>query len=333
MNHFPASSMQYHAHTLDDLLELDLPPPRPLLSPWLPWRGLGLIHGPRGIGKSHFSLAVAHAVATGGGLFDWVAPVPGRVVVVDGEMPVAVLRERCAALTPRPEAGMLRLLSMDLQRGALNLAQPEDQARLEPLLEGADLVIIDNLSTLARHGLENAGESWEPVQDWAIAQRRAGRAVLFIHHSACNGSQRGTSRREDIMDTILALRPCEAGQGARFTIHVEKTRDLAADFLPFRASLQEAGWVREDAVEPALPDVVALSVEGLSIRQIAEQLELSKSTVHRMRRDARRLGLLPALDISFIVRNVRAGPEPGWKDLGQMDDAELLRRLGREAED
>ena len=91
--------------------------------------------------------------------------------------------------------------------------------------------------------------------------------------------------------------------------------------------------MREDAVEPALPDVVALSVEGLSIRQIAEQLELSKSTVHRMRRDARRLGLLPALDISFIVRNVRAGPEPGWKDLGQMDDAELLRRLGREAED
>lgn len=330
MNHFPTTSLQYRAHTLDDLLELALPPVRPLLSPWLPWRGLALIHGPRGIGKSHLSLAIAHAVATGGGLFDWVAPAASRVLVLDGEMPVAVLRERCAALPSRPAAGMLRLMSMDLQRGGLNLAQAEDQARLEPLLEGADLVIVDNLSTLARHGLENAGESWEPVQDWAIGQRRAGRAVLFIHHSARNGSQRGTSRREDIMDTILALRPTEGGQGACFSIHVEKARDLAADFLPFRASLKDGGWVREDAVEPALPLVVALSEEGLSIRQIAEQLELGKNVVHRLRRQARVLGLLPALDISFIVRNVRAVPEPAWTDPGQMDDAALVRALGGE---
>jgi len=70
----------------------------------------------------------------------------------------------------------------------------------------------------------------------------------------------------------------------------------------------------------------------LSIRQIAEQLELGKSKVHRLRRDARRLGLLPALDISFIVRNVLAEPEPGWKDVGQMDDAELLRAIGRAPE-
>lgn len=329
MNYFPPRSLPFQAHTLDDLLELDLPPARPLLSPWLPRRGLALMHGARGIGKSHLALAIAHAVATGGGLFDWFAPAAARVVVVDGEMPVAVLRERCAALAPRPAAGMLRLLSMDLQRGALNLAQPEDQARLEPLLEGADLVIVDNLSTLARHGLENAGESWEPVQDWAIAQRRAGRAVLFIHHSARNGSQRGTSRREDIMDTILALRPSEAGRGARFSIHVEKTRDLAADFLPFRASLHAEGWRREEAADPDLPRVVTLSREGFSIRQIAAQLELGKNVVHRLRRQGRALGMLPELDMSFIVRNVPAVPEDAWEDPGQMTDEELDRAIAR----
>ena len=331
MNYFPSPSLPFLAHTLEDFLGLDLPPPRPLLAPWLPWRGLALLHGPRGIGKSHLSLAIAHAVATGGALFDWRAPAPARVVVLDGEMAVAVLRERCAALHPRPAPGMLRLLSMDLQRAPLNLAQPEDQARLAPLLEGADLVIVDNLATLARHGLENAGESWEPVQDWAITQRRAGRAVLFVHHSARNGSQRGTSRREDIMDTILALRPTEAERGACFAVHVDKARDLAADFLPFRASLRAEGWVAEDSADPDLPRVVTLSREGFSIRQIAAELELGKNVVHRLRRQARVLGMLPELDISFIVRNVPAVPDDVWKDPGQMTDEELDEAIRREA--
>jgi putative DNA primase/helicase len=323
MNHVASSSLPFQAHSLEDFLGLELAPARALLAPWLPRRGLVLMHGPRGIGKSHLALAIAHAVSTGGGLFDWLAPEAARVVLLDGEMPVAVLRERCAALAPRPAPGMLRLLSMDLQRSPLNLAHPEDQARLAPLLEGADLVVVDNLSTLARHGLENAGESWEPVQDWAIAQRRAGRAVLFVHHSARNGSQRGTSRREDIMDTILALRPAEAERGACFAVHVEKARDLAADFLAFRARLGPAGWQREDAADPDLPRVVTLSREGYSIRQIAAQLELGKNVVHRLRRRARVLGMLPELDISYIVRTVPPVPEGACMDPGQMSDVEL----------
>ena len=57
-----------------------------------------------------------------------------------------------------------------------------------------------------RTGRENEAEGWLPVQDWALGHRRAGRSVLFIHHAGKGGLQRGTSRREDVLDTVIGLR-------------------------------------------------------------------------------------------------------------------------------
>ena len=318
---------------LEDLLGMDLPRLGKVLDPWLPERGLGLLHGPRGIGKTHLALAIGHAVATGGRLLRWRAPCARRVVMLDGEMPASVLRERCAALAPVPEAGFLRFLSMDLQDRPLNLANFDDQDRLEPHLERAELIIVDNISTLMRHGVENSAESWGPVQDWALGQRRAGRAVLFVHHSARSGAQRGTSRREDVMDTVLALRPpaeAHATAGARFEVHVEKNRGFWAEaMVPFGAMLRDGGWHMEALSDPHTPLVVALTEEGWSIRQIAERLELSKSTVHRMQYAARLRGLLKghyygglADDRPIPGAAVPAAPAPESRIRGQDDDRE-----------
>ncbi len=57
-----------------------------------------MIDGPRGLGKTHVSLNVAYAVATGGEFLGWKAPQPRRVLFIDGEMPGALLQERLAAI-------------------------------------------------------------------------------------------------------------------------------------------------------------------------------------------------------------------------------------------
>jgi hypothetical protein len=44
------------------------------------------------------------------------------------------------------------------------------------------------------------------MQNWLLQLRRQGIAVLLIHHAGTNGRQRGTSRREDALDTVIALR-------------------------------------------------------------------------------------------------------------------------------
>ena len=87
------------------------------------------------------------------------------------------------------------------------------------------LIVVDNISCLCRSGRENEAESWLPVQGWALRQRAAGRAVLFIHHSGKNGEQRGASKREDILDTVIKLkRPVdyEPSQGAVFELIFRK---------------------------------------------------------------------------------------------------------------
>jgi AAA domain len=70
---------------------------------------------------------------------------------------------------------------------------------LKPLIADVDLIVIDNISTLVRTGCENESDSWRPVQEWGLQQRRAGRAVLFVHHTNKSGAQRGTSSREHVM--------------------------------------------------------------------------------------------------------------------------------------
>ena len=109
------------------------------------------------------------------------------------------------------------------------------------ITEQTKLIVMDNISTLIRSGKENEGESWLPVQEWALRLRSRGKTVLFIHHSGKGGQQRGTSRREDVLDTVIALKkPADYKQqdGAHFEVHFEKNRGLYGDDVkPFEVRL------------------------------------------------------------------------------------------------
>lgn len=142
-------------------------------------------------------------------------------------MPAHVLQHRLAAIaaaSPKepPSADHLRILAIDLQDRGLDLTNHADQLALSAELGDAEVIFVDNISTLARAGRENEAESWLPVQEWALEQRRAGRTVVFVHHAGKGGQQRGTSRREDVLDTVIALRKpadYQPDQGARFESH------------------------------------------------------------------------------------------------------------------
>ena len=210
-----------------DLMTMELKPRELLLDPWLIEQGLMMIHAWRGLGKTQVAMGAAMAIATGTAFLKWKAPRPRRVIYVDGELPLRVLQDRVRAARDRagvkPAPGFLRFVTPDLLgRAAPDLADLKDQAMLDAAIGDAELVILDNLSCLIRSGgAENDAESWQQVSDWALHHRAAGRAVLFIHHSGKSGAQRGTSRREDLLDVVLSLRKpqeWEAKDGARFEV-------------------------------------------------------------------------------------------------------------------
>jgi len=122
-------------------------------------------------------------------------------------------------------------------------------------------------------------------------------SVLAVHHSNKSGGQRGTSSREDVLDTVIALRrPSDyrVEQGARFEIHLEKARGIVgADAKPFEAHLvtDEHGlmtWACREIDDVELEAVKALKTENpaMTIRELAAETGLTKSKVHRLIRKA-----------------------------------------------
>jgi putative DNA primase/helicase len=157
-------------------------------------------------------------------------------------MPLADLQGRLGSiwlgLDGEIPPGGFQVLAADQTETGINLASNEGQLALERHLYGVDLLILDNLSMLLASGSEGAGDSWLPIQHWLLRLRRKGIAVLLIHHAGTNGRQRGTSRREEALDTVIALR--RSGdywpqQGARYEVHIEKAQTLAGEgALPSR---------------------------------------------------------------------------------------------------
>src|SRR5271166_1020948 len=117
------------------------------------------------------------------------------------------------------------------------------------------------------------------MQTWLLRLRREGISVLLVHHAGTNGRQRGTSRREDALDTVIALRRPEdysPEQSARFEIHFEKLRNRVegAGAIPFEASITADGqegirWSSRDLMPPILKRATELFADGLTVREVA----------------------------------------------------------------
>lgn len=285
-------------HDISTFLSLELPTPEPILGGWLVERSLSLLHAWRGVGKTWFILSVAFAIAAGIKFLNWQVKIPRRVLLIDGEMQASAMQERLAHIAQmsdgEPEPGFLTIMTPDLQieRGMPDISTLEGQFEIDELVEARkiDLVILDNLSCLARTGRENEGESWQLIAQWALKMRREGRSVMFVHHDGKSGQQRGTSRKEDILDAVIALkRPAEsdASQGAHFEIHFEKARhSTGEDVAPIEVKLitNKAGqleWEFKAAADGRVDRIKEMQLDGMSYADIASELGIAKSTVCR----------------------------------------------------
>lgn len=304
-----AESPRIIALEIGELLQRDFPPMDALLFPWLRKQHLSMVHAKRGVGKTHFALGVAYAVAGGGTFLKWKAEKPCKVLYIDGEMPGAAIKERLAAIVKsspegaEPPEGYFRIITPDVQEGNLpDLGTNEGQARFAPLLADAELIVIDNLSTLLRAGAENEGESWLPMAKWALERRREGRAVLFVHHAGKSGTQRGSSRREDLLDVVINLRnPADYSpeSGAQFQVTFEKSRGLyGEDVREIEASLTQGSdgghiWAWRETEGATQDRVIERAKLGMTCTEIAVELGVNKSTASRALKKAREAGLLP----------------------------------------
>jgi putative DNA primase/helicase len=127
--------------------------------------------------------------------------------------------------------------------------------------------------------------------------------VVLLHHAGKGGAQRGTSRREDVLDTVISLRrPADYSpeHGAPFEVHFEKTRGFyGEEARPFEAKYETrdgaAVWTRTEITDADRARVVAAMKDGMSIRDAAEELGMHRSKVQRLKRKAMEAGELTGM--------------------------------------
>jgi len=287
-----------------ELIAANLQGREPILDPILATDSLALLYGPRGLGKTFVALGIAWAVAGGGSFLGWTADRPRQVLYIDGEMAAIDLQARLRMLGSAPPT--LQFLIADLGAGTMpDLGYMEGQIRLMETWGEPELVVLDNLASLA--GFKTGGaDCWTELQRFLLMQRRLGRAVLVVHHANKQGLQRGTNRREDVLDLVMALRrpaDYQPKDGARFEIHFEKARGLYGEAAqPIEAKLETdnhglARWDWRPLQLGELERVASLLQAGLNPNQIAQELGISKSRSYRLRERVMQSGQVQRLTV------------------------------------
>jgi KaiC/GvpD/RAD55 family RecA-like ATPase len=267
---------------------------------------LGMVYGPRGIGKSLWCQHLAYCVASRCDFLGYRIP-KGRVCVyADGEMSPYESRRRFLRMEgvkgSKRARKNLYIIRPNFDAGILpDLENESGQKSFERLLPAdVALIIIDNLSAWCRSGREDA-ESWRRVQEWALRMRARGISIVFVHHATKKGGQRGTSMREDVLDIVIALKPVKSNRnrGASFKMHFEKVRHLPMHKLVplivrYRTPKNAPAFWRVREVSPGgrMKKFLALKKQGISNVKIAKKLKCSRSTVQHMAKAAKNAGNL-----------------------------------------
>lgn len=228
---------------LGALLDLQMPPRGYLLKPWLREQESALIWAAAGVGKTMLTLSLALAMAGGGRVLDWEAEAPRRVLVIDGEMPLDDLQGRLGTLIQTVDGLDIDAARRNLEIIARNHQHPDtpfpdfgDPDQHDAILQlvqrsRPDVVILDNLSTLATLDDENGAAETQRIVRLLARLKQAKVAVIVVHHSGKSGQQfRGSSMLATTFEAILGLtrergRDLLDGSGkARFNLQWDKFR-------------------------------------------------------------------------------------------------------------
>lgn len=292
-------------------ISLALPEKRKILKPWLSESTINMIYGPRGIGKTSLAMGIITAATTGKAFWQWEveSPVPG--LYLDGEMAAVDVQQRFAQIealkTPGRQPLIIycdaQMVQLGLPRANLLNKKWREQMKQLLLENEVKLWVADNIASLAPGIDENSKQDWDPLNQWFLDLRFHGISTIFLHHSGKDGTQRGTSGREDNLDISISLdfpQGYTREDGCRFVCKFVKTRIPHAD-LPLVTDTEmwwrpdENGiytWVFQSVRKQHKVEVVKKLDEGKSQKDIAAELGITPARVSQLKKEAVQDGLI-----------------------------------------
>ena len=280
---------------------LNLPARKKYLSPWLKEESISLISGYRGAGKTWFVISLLNAISNGESFGPWQCETSAPTLLLDGEMPTTDIVERMNALglTSTPKNPFYIYSDAHANRMGLRRAHLVDEKFREImksiLLEkGVKVWAIDNLASLASGLDENAKKDWDPINQWLLELRFAGISTIMLHHVNKDGGQRGTSGREDNIDSSILLKQppnYQPEDGARFILHFTKARVAHNDLSQiahqeFQLRDDDDGgyiWTHALTKKKNKIEILKMLDDGMTNTEIAEAVGVTKGRVSQIK--------------------------------------------------
>ena len=283
----------------DEFYKIDVPEKQELLFPWLKEDSINLISGWRGCGKTWLALAILDAVSRNSNFGPWECKKSVPCLFLDGEMTIRDDRDRIENLKLYSDRENPLLFYSDAYANLMGLHRAslvdiDWRKDMEEILISRDvkLWVVDNISSLTPGLDENAKQDWDIINQWLLKLRFCGISTILLHHVSKDGRQRGTSAREDNLDTSIMLKAPHGyvpEDGARFILQFGKNRvdtqnlNLLSD-QEFKLTLDENKnhiWTYGNIKAKTKDEILILLDQGLSQAEIENTYGIDKGYIRR----------------------------------------------------
>jgi hypothetical protein len=259
------------AIAFNTLIQRNLPPPDRILGDLITTTTRLFLVGRTGFGKTQIGMAVAAACALGIPFCHWTAHRAARVVIIDGEMSLQLLKQRSLDLAARIGLSDIPNLGLFSKEDAEKLAARFSRlGMLEPLNTDAgiafvqrlvamlkpDLIFFDNVQALLV-GPQADEQTWAPTNElvrW-LTQHHVGQ--VWIDHTGHDSTRQfGTSTKAWSFDSVGIMTPLPEDQRkpmeTAFTISFDhpgkarcRTPQNWSEFAPHILRMRDDGWTSE----------------------------------------------------------------------------------------
>jgi len=301
---------------------------------------LGGLHAWRGVGKSNWTVSWLLMLATGGRFLAYGCGKDEgfKVLYVDGELTGEDLQEMLE-LAGGKHPNLKIITEEEQPEGIPSVAYPEGQAWFEEAIfkHGIEVAAFDSWSTLGRVPT-NDEEAFLSFQTWTKKMRLKGVTILLTQHDGKNGTQRGHSRMDDLLNWNIQLKwpkGYTGGDGLKATMRFDKARKPVKGFseLDIELVLQPDGSTKFDWGFPS-GEKEPENKGGRPAKEFTEAEERTIKELYEKHKSWRKVAEEMGVPRSRIERwkdKQRARPEP--KQQGMYDGPNQGQDQGAAAAD
>lgn len=290
-------------------------PPKPVFveldgQPMITGSSLTEVFAGRGIGKSAFIASLIGLMVDGGrlGLTKITSPGDLKVLLVDGELPESDIKDRLIEFAQiEKNTHLLNVRHNGMYNDATFAPKLNTPGKREAFIDTIlaqlkpDVVVFDTRTALFAYDTNDTKET-QAINDFLVTLRALGYAVIVVHHAGKNGTQRGRSDNDDQLDLVIKLSARDGwqpGEGLQFALSFEKVRHKSrlqgfeAVYVDsqYRDGVLTQNGMWQTVANELYAEIVSLSQQGLSSKEIATKLGISASKVQRHQRLARKNGV------------------------------------------